>query len=154
MKSKINSTDALKKILFLIILVAIIFFQKAIFSPIAEVKIQQDQNQFTLETYNNRDQLPWSKGTMGNAEKNLIQHFQKHGEEVGVGSQEDYYHMANYALNPQSGFIKILRTDGKIDYFNPINHLLVGLSTSGDISTFHKVVHPAKLQRLLHESGN
>jgi pyocin large subunit-like protein len=143
----------MKKIVLLGILIAIILFQKGVFSHNSDTEIhEQNTNSQVIQNTNN--QLSWSKGTVGNAEKNLAQHYQKHAREVGAESVGDYYQKANDALDPKNGYIKILRTDGKTDYFNPETRLLVGLSTSGAISTFHKVVHPAKLQRLLRESAN
>ncbi len=153
MNSQKMGAAAMKKIVLLGILVVIILFQKGIFSHSSNTEIHE-QNTNSQAIQNTNNQLPWSKGTVGNAEKNLTQHYQKHAQEVGAESVGDYYKKANDALDPQNGYIKILRTDGKIDYFNPETRLLVGLSTSGDISTFHKVVHPAKLQRLLRESVN
>lgn len=113
-----------------------------------------DTNNLNQETLDNTsdieiNDLPWSKGEFDNPYQNITHHYNKHGEDVGVTSVQDYYDLANEIIdNTSSAELVDLYCDGCVDYFDDERDFIVGLSPGGSINTLHQVTSKAKLERI------
>ncbi len=68
--------------------------------------------------------------------KQLTQHFEKHGREVGAGNENEYVDMANEVINNPSSLHKTEAEDGDHIYFLKSTGEIVFLSTDGFIRTY------------------
>ena len=68
--------------------------------------------------------------------KQLTQHFQKHGSEVGAKSEFEYVDMANAVINNPAALHKTESEDGDSVYFLNSTGEIVFVSTDGFIRTY------------------
>ena len=68
--------------------------------------------------------------------KQLTQHFEKHGREVGAKSENEYVDMANAVINNPSALYKTEAEDGDHIYFLKSTGEIVFVSTDGFIRTY------------------
>ncbi len=68
--------------------------------------------------------------------KQLTQHFEKHGREVGAKSETDYVDMANAVIGNPSALYKTEAEDGDHIYFLKSTGEIVFVSTDGFIRTY------------------
>ncbi len=68
--------------------------------------------------------------------RQLTQHFEKHGGEVGAKSENEYVDMANAVINNPSSLYKTEAEDGDHIYFLKSSGEIVFVSTDGFIRTY------------------
>ena len=68
--------------------------------------------------------------------KNLTEHFEKHGEEMGIKSESDYLERANAVINNPASLHKHEAEDGDDVYFLESTGEIVFLSQDGYIRTY------------------
>jgi pyocin large subunit-like protein len=100
------------------------------------------------------DSRIWSQGELGDGLGSLVDHYLKHGDQVGVRSVSEYYDKANIIINSadNKNIFKIsnLYGPGTTDYFDRATNNIVGLNSKGEISTFHKVTDQGKLSGIMN----
>ncbi len=81
----------------------------------------------------------WSQGRLGDGLGNLVDHYIKHGNEVGAKSVKEYYGKANSFIGSKGtySFSDSLTNNGDIIHYNPGNHQKVITDSSGNIRSYY-----------------
>ncbi|PWB38765.1 MAG: hypothetical protein C3F02_02545 [Parcubacteria group bacterium] len=94
----------------------------------------------------------WSPGKVYDSAKNLIDHFEKHGGEVGAKNINQYYQKANDFI--QSGYTNIFKEGADRVYYNVNNNLSAILDSNGVLKTFYRVENINKIGSYLERISN
>ena len=89
----------------------------------------------------------WSKGTLGDSLGSLVDHYVRHGEEVGAKSVSEYYSKANSFINSGTG-VKLPATNGFEVWDSKTNMLAVTDRGGNTIRSFYKVTENARIKDL------
>ncbi len=82
----------------------------------------------------------WSSTREMSADENAEHHFEKHGDEFGFTSEDQYIRAANdFVGSPPEGTLTAKQTDGDTVYFNPATDWFAVVSYKGQIRTFYKL---------------
>ncbi len=96
------------------------------------------------------DDVPWAFGDFETSEKNLIHHFEKHGDNVDVESPQEYYDLANDIIDDKNSIIiEDFYYENSTDYLQQETRFLVGLNPGGSINTLYLVESDRKMKRII-----
>lgn len=128
---------------------------ESIFVDIGENLIQEestDDNTNRAEDLENEivmDELRWAPGEYEDPYVNLYNHFQKHGDEVGTETAQEYYDLANDIIqDPDTIRLDDFYYIGSTDYYDRETQFIVGLNQGGSINTFFFVDSNTKLKKI------
>jgi len=88
----------------------------------------------------------WSKGEVGDSVQNLVGHFEKHGEEVGAKTAQEYYDKAMNFISDTSNKVFQGDRDTTVYYNSDSNLRAITNNSNGEIKTFHELGDPGKIQ--------
>lgn len=77
----------------------------------------------------------------------LTQHFEKHGEEMGCSSEEEYLLKANEVVNNPKALTKTEAEDGDMIYYLEDTNEIVFVSTDGYIRTYFRCKNKSYFDR-------
>lgn len=121
----------------LLLIITLMIFTGCVFT---EVKDHDDTTQTTVTT-EEKTSLQFRKHSY------LTQHFEKHGDEMGCSSEEEYLSKANEVINNPNALTKTEAEDGDMIYYIEDTNEIVFVSTDGYIRTYFRCKNKAYFDR-------